>query len=138
MNISKDIRSEDFKASWVCSIITENRSTGSELKRVIFFKGNMLYWIIFTPAVMEDVELREPPRLSDWETFHNTIYSDSRCLLRCIHWTQLLFFGFSLSLASALRLIFLTNELQVIKIYKLQENLVRNQANGTNDSQSFS
>ena len=87
---------------------------------------------------MEDVELREPPRLSDWETFHNTIYSDSRCLLRCIHWTQLLFFGFSLSLASALRLIFLTNELQVIKIYKLQENLVRNQANGTNDSQSFS
>ena len=43
LNISKDIRSEDFKASQVCSIITENRSTGSELKRGIFFKGNMLY-----------------------------------------------------------------------------------------------
>ena len=101
-------------------------------------KGNMVYLIIFTPAVVEGVKLREPPRLSDWETFHNTIYSDSRCLLRCIRWTQLLFFMFSLSLASALRLIFLTNELQVIKSHKLQENLVKNQANGTNDSQSFS
>ena len=38
MNISKDGRSEDFKAGWVCSIITENRSTDSEPKRGIFFK----------------------------------------------------------------------------------------------------
>ena len=29
-------------------------------------KGNMVYLIIFTPAVVEGVELREPPRLSDW------------------------------------------------------------------------
>ena len=66
MNISKDGGSEDFKAGWVCSIITENRSTDSELKRgFFFFKGNMVYLIIFTPAVMEGVELREPPRLSE-------------------------------------------------------------------------
>ena len=64
MNISKDIRSEDFKASWVRSIITENRSTGSELKRGIFLE-EIWYIELFTPAVMEDVELREPPRLSD-------------------------------------------------------------------------
>ena len=38
MNISKDIRSEDFKADLVCSIITENRSRDSEPKRGIFFK----------------------------------------------------------------------------------------------------
>ena len=38
MNISKDGGSEDFKAGWVCSIITENRSTDSEPKRGIFFK----------------------------------------------------------------------------------------------------
>ena len=72
---------------------------------------------------MEDVELRKPPRLSDWETFHNTIYSDSRCLLRCTHWTQLSFGG--VSPASALRLIFLTNELQVIKSHKRLEKSVK-------------
>ena len=38
MNISKDIRSEDFKADWLCSIITENRSRDSEPKRGIFLK----------------------------------------------------------------------------------------------------
>ena len=36
-NISKNVRSEDLKADWVCSIITENRSTDSEPKRGIFF-----------------------------------------------------------------------------------------------------
>ena len=53
----------------------------------------MLYLIIFTSAVMKGVKLRKPLRLSDWETFHNTIYSDSCCLLRCTHWTQLFFGG---------------------------------------------
>ena len=38
MNISKDGGSEDFKAGWVCLIITENRSTDSELKRGFFLK----------------------------------------------------------------------------------------------------
>ena len=46
--------------------------------------------------------------------------------------------GFSLSPASALRLIFLTNELQVIKSHKLLEKSVKSQANETNDSRSFS
>ena len=49
MNISKDIRSEDFKASWVCSIITENRSTGSELKRSIFLE-EIWYIELFHPS----------------------------------------------------------------------------------------
>ena len=38
LNISKDGGSEDFKAGWVCSIITENRSRDSEPKRGIFLK----------------------------------------------------------------------------------------------------
>ena len=38
LNISKDIRSEDFKAGWVCLIVTENRSRDSEPKRGIFLK----------------------------------------------------------------------------------------------------
>ena len=60
---------------------------------------------------MEDVELREPPRLSDWETFHNTIYSDSRCLLRCIHWTQLFFWGVFFVSGLSAQVNLLTNEL---------------------------
>ena len=65
MNISKDIRSEDFKADWVCSIITENRSRDSEPKRGIFFKRKYVILNFFTSAVMKGVELRKPPRLSD-------------------------------------------------------------------------
>ena len=79
---------------------------------------------------MEDVELREPLRLSDWETFHNTIYSDSRCLLRCTNWTQLFFLGVFFVSGLSAQVNLLTNE--------LLEKSVKSQANETNDSQSFS
>ena len=87
---------------------------------------------------MKGVELRKPPRLSDWETFHNTIYSDSVACYDVLIELSSLLGGFSLSPASALRLIFLTNELQVIKSHKRLEKSVKSQANETNDSQSFS
>ena len=126
MNISKDIRSEDFKADLVCSIITENRSRDSEPKRGIFFKRKYVilnYFHISCHGVTSNKENRRGFHIDKRFIIPFTQIPVACCDV-LIELSSLLG-GFSLSPASALRLIFLTNELQVIKSHKRLEKSVK-------------
>ena len=104
MNISKNVRSEDFKAGWVCSIITENRSTDSEPKRGIFFLKEICYIELFSHQLSWRASNRENRR--EFQTDKRFITLFIQIPVSCCDVFIKLspfFFGFSLSLASALR-----------------------------------